>query len=198
MPAPQSPSTCRARHEYSSTIIPAGAGHRAIAADVAAEVGIDPAVQVVARWIRARRRLVHRRGLRRPGCGHAGVGAVKIAAGPAEDRLARIRQRHNGMFRPDQLVFRDGRIFAEQSGRCAALPAFTSTSHCGAPGTLPDDLDPRSRRRPAWTPPEPKPRRRQRTRSTRRSVTLSSSTCGWCRDRPGSRTGAHRPLCDNA
>jgi 2-furoyl-CoA dehydrogenase large subunit len=135
--------------------VPQGQGHRTVAADVAAEVlGIDPAaIRVNAPMDTGKDAWSIAAGNYASRFAAAGVGVVKIAAERLRDRLARIASTTMNV-PPDQLVFRDGRIFAEGNPDAAQpFARIASTSHW-APGTLPDDLDHAIRETAYWTPPE--------------------------------------------
>lgn len=135
--------------------VPQGQGHRTVAAQVAADVLGIPAggIRVNAPMDTGKDAWSIAAGNYASRFAAAGVGAVKIAAERLRDRLARIASATMNV-PPEQLVFRDGRIFAE-SNPDAAQPfaRVASTSHW-APGTLPDDLDHAIRETAYWTPPE--------------------------------------------
>lgn len=135
--------------------VPQGQGHRTVAADVVAEVlGVEAsAIRVNAAMDTGKDAWSIAAGNYASRFAAAGVGAVKIAAERLRDRLARIASATMNV-PPEQLVFQNGRIFA-QGNADAAQPfaRIASTSHW-APGTLPDDLDHAIRETAYWTPPE--------------------------------------------
>jgi 2-furoyl-CoA dehydrogenase large subunit len=135
--------------------VPQGQGHRTVLAQVVADVlGLAPKDIRVATdmdtgkdaWSIASGNYASR-------FAPAVAGATHIAATRIRDRIARIAAQQLNV-RPDEIVFRDGKIGAAGNPENAiAFSRIAAATHW-APGTLPEGLDHAIRETAFWTPPE--------------------------------------------
>ncbi len=135
--------------------VPQGQGHRTVAAQVVADVlGLNVAdIRVVAAMDTARDAWSIAAGNYASRFAAASAGAVKIAADRLRARLARIAAVQLDAL-PADIVFRDGRLFAEDNPDASvSFPRVASTAHW-APATLPDGVGTPIRETAIWSAPE--------------------------------------------
>ena len=135
--------------------VPQGQGHRTVLSQVVADVlGLKPADIRVATdmdtgkdaWSIASGNYASR-------FAPAVAGAAHLAATRIRDRIARIAAGQLNV-RPDEIIFRDGRIEAAGNPENSAPFGRVGAATHWAPGTLPEGLDHAIRETAFWTPPE--------------------------------------------